>query len=83
MKKSLYGVAAFSIATAFVFAAPVIQKPLFGAETTPGKVEQNKVQKQAPISTHPPVKATPDALKNKGGMKSKTKMEDDPIGTRK
>ncbi len=89
MKKLSCGAAAFLIASAFAVAAPVVEKPLFGAE------------EKVPVSTGAPVKAmkqqppktqgaagaaaNTDAAKNKaqGGKKKDTRIEDDPIGTRR
>lgn len=89
MKKLSYGAGAFLIAAAFVVAAPVIEKPLFGAD---GK---------APVSTQTPAKtmtqqapktqgaagaaASTDTVKNKakGGKKKETRIEEDPVGTRR
>ena len=81
MKKLGCGACAFSIAAVFVLAAPALEKPLFGAEGTPAKIEQNKPVKQNPAPAGPGA----DAIKNKaqGGKKKQMRIEDDPIGTRR
>lgn len=99
MKKLLYGVYTFSIAAGLVLATPVIQGPLFGADSTPGKIEQNKAGKQN-LSTQTPVKTmtqqppktqgtvvgtNTDTVKNKakGGKKKETRIDEDPVGTKR
>lgn len=95
MKRLFYGVYTFIVAATLVFTAPVIQKPLFGADETPGKIEKNKASNRTPVKTMTKqgskangaavTGTNTDALKNKAksGKNKDTRIEDDPIGTRR
>jgi hypothetical protein len=100
MTKLFYGICTLSIAAGLVFAAPIVQRPLFGTEPAPGKIEQGKAGKQIPASKDTPVKTmTRQAPKTKGGAVTgtnadtvknkakdetkKTRIDEDPVGTRK